>query len=102
MKKMIFTALMAGVLVTIGQAQWLKVEIDVAPIKEEYGNPGTQFCDMGACTWVDYQKESPIWGEMKPYRRTRLTCADKTRFLMTAEDGSKHCIRLANQQQDPL
>jgi hypothetical protein len=25
---------------------------------------------------------------------TRFSCADKTRFLMTAEDGSKHCIKL--------
>lgn len=70
-------------------------QIDVPPIQEEYGNPGTSFCDMGACTWIDYDKNSGLWGDsMKPHRRTRLTCADKTRFLMTSEDGIKHCILL--------
>ena len=69
--------------------------IDVPPIQEEYVSPGTEFCDMGSCTWIEYDKTSGIWGEsMKPHRRTRETCADKTRFLMTSEDGAKHCIKL--------
>ncbi len=65
--------------------------VDVTPIQEEYGELGYQFCDMG-CVWVS--ADHPIDGETKPTRRTRPTCADKTRFLMTSEDGAKHCIRL--------
>lgn len=29
-------------------------------------------------------------------KRGRITCMDKTRFLMTSEDGRKHCIRLVS------
>lgn len=68
--------------------------VDVAPIQEEYGNPGYEFCDMG-CTWVDAQNLIGWNSHIKTYRRTRATCADKTRFLMTSEDGKQHCIRLA-------
>jgi hypothetical protein len=70
--------------------------VDVPPIQEEYGTVGTEFCDMGQCSWVDYVPDSPMWEGMKPHRRTRETCADKKRFLMTSEDGVKHCIKLGN------
>lgn len=56
---------------------------DVPPIEEEYGNPGYTMCDM-SCVWV----------EGIGARRTRPICADKTRFLMTSEDGTHHCIAL--------
>lgn len=95
--KYLAAILFMATLTARGQTQLsTKIEpIDVPPISEEYGNLGTKFCDMGQCTWVDYDKNSAIWGEtMKPYRRTVKTCADKTRFLMTSEDGNKHCIRL--------
>jgi|GEM_PF-7014975 len=59
--------------------------MDVPAIQEEYGNPGYPVCDMGNCVWVESKDGK---------RRTRPTCADKTRFLMTSEDGKKHCIRL--------
>ncbi len=69
--------------------------IDVPPIQVEYGNLGTEFCDMGSCAWVEYDKTNGIWGSsMKPHRRTLLTCADKSRFLLTSEDGVKHCIQM--------
>lgn len=61
--------------------------VDVPPITEEYGNPGYEVCDMGNCVWT----EAP-----EGKRRTRSTCADKTRFLMTSEDGKKHCIKLGD------
>lgn len=64
-------------------------KVDVPPVTEEYGNPGIEFCDMG-CHWIEDYSENGI----PPHRRTRLTCADKSRFLMTAEDGSMHCIIL--------
>ncbi len=51
----------------------------------------------GACTWMDVDPAHPNQFTLNPSRRTRLTCADKTRFLMTAEDGSKHCIALTPQ-----
>lgn len=72
--------------------------IDVAPITVEYGKPGHNWCDMGACTWVE--GESPFGGDIKATRRTYITCADKRRFLMTAEDGSKHCILLMNPETE--
>ena len=72
--------------------------VDVPPITEEYGNPGYEYCDMRNCMWVDgvplgfdHTGTSPAYK-----RRTRLTCADKTRFLMTSEDGKKHCIKLGD------
>ena len=79
------------------------VPVDVPPITEEYGNPGYEVCDMGNCVWVDTPNEpitvgKPGHGGSIPHlkRRTRPTCADKTRFLMTSEDGKKHCIKLGN------
>jgi len=69
--------------------------VDVPPIREEYGKPGVNFCDMGSCTWMDADPSHPNALTPTPHRRTRLTCADRTRFLMTAEDGSKHCIALS-------
>ena len=68
-----------------------KPAIDVAPITEEYGAVGYTVCDMG-CVWVE--SPTPSFPDMKLTRRTRFTCADKTRFLMTAEDGTKHCLVL--------
>lgn len=65
--------------------------IDASPIQEEYGNLGYSWCDI-TCSFVESDK--PPFPDTKLYRRTRATCADKTRFLMTAEDGSKHCIAL--------
>lgn len=67
--------------------------VDVPPIQEEYGNLGYNFCDMGQCVWRDAGQHWPLIPVI-PYRRKRWTCADKTRFLMTSEDGKKHCIRL--------
>jgi hypothetical protein len=51
--------------------------IDVPPIEEKVLS--TESCSYGiwTCTWIRY------------------TCSDKTRFLMTSEDGTKHCIRIA-------
>lgn len=73
--------------------------LDVAPILEEYGNPGNEFCDVSHCTFVE-EEPKPCQKDVSciapPTRRTRPTCADKTRFLMTAEDGSKHCIQLVH------
>lgn len=68
--------------------------LDVPPISEEYGNLGKHFCDMGFCTWVDANVNNPDLFGNKPTRRTRPTCADKKRFLMTSEDGIKHCIKI--------
>ena len=65
---------------------------DVPPISEEYGKPGISWCDMGQCTFVE---GADPFGKDHGIRRTRLTCADKTRFLMAAEDGSKHCLALS-------
>lgn len=68
--------------------------VDVPPITEEYGNPGFEMCDMDNCVWVEGANPSRLdegW-----HRRTRLTCADKSRFLMTSEDGKKHCIKLGD------
>lgn len=71
-----------------------KNPVDVPPIQEEYGNLGYQSCDQG-CWWVDVEKgEAPLG--IKLHRRTHTTCADKARFLMTAEDGSKHCIAFSD------
>lgn len=74
---------------------------DVPPIQEEYGNPGTNWCDMGSCTFIE-EEPKPCPKDMTcvapPHRRTRLTCADKTRFLMTSEDGKAHCIALVPAQ----
>lgn len=72
------------------------VPVDVPPVTEEYGNLGYQYCDMGNCVWVDGVPPGfDHTGDAPAYkRRTRLTCADKTRFLMTSEDGKGHCIRL--------
>jgi hypothetical protein len=67
------------------------VPIDVPPISEEYGNLGWDMCDMG-CVFVEADK--PPFPDTVLHRRTRLTCAEKARFLMTAEDGSKHCVAL--------
>jgi hypothetical protein len=67
------------------------LKIDVPPITEQYGNVGTEFCDRGQCSFVEGAGDA--MGN-PPKRRTRLTCANKRRFLMTAEDGSKHCILL--------
>ena len=67
--------------------------VDVPPIMEEYGELGNYLCDMG-CVWVEARPDSPDPFGSKPIRRTRFTCADKTRFLMTSEDGNKHCIKL--------
>lgn len=68
--------------------------VDVPPVQEEYGNPGVNWCDMGACQWIEIDPDHPHALTPSPQRRTRLTCADKTRFLMTSEDGKKHCISL--------
>jgi len=71
----------------------IQINPDESPVEEEYGNPGFMWCDIG-CTWVE---DSPPAVDGKPtqsHRRKYTTCVDKTRFLMTAEDGSKHCIRL--------
>ncbi|HXF12244.1 MAG TPA: hypothetical protein VN517_03765 [Terriglobales bacterium] len=65
---------------------------DVPPIMEEYGSLGTEVCDGGRCVWLEVDKLSRL--DEGLYRRTRPTCADKTRFLMTSEDGKKHCIRI--------
>lgn len=82
--------------------------VDVSPITEEYGNPGYEVCDyMGtmSCIWVDAQPGDPIPGfdhidtSHALKRRTRLTCADKTRFLMTSEDGKKHCIKFSREEK---
>ena len=92
MRALAFVLLLA--MTTVGWSQKKPTAVDVAPIQEEYGNPGMNFCDMGACTWMDADPAHPNALTPTPYRRTRMTCADKTRFLMTAEDGSKHCIAL--------
>jgi len=68
--------------------------VDVPPLLEEYGNPGHNFCDMGKCTFMEGL--DPFDPNDKGQRRTRITCADKTRFLMTSEDGMKHCIAITD------
>jgi hypothetical protein len=45
---------------------------------DKEGNPGTECCDGN---WP-YCHEEGI-----------TTCADKSRILLTAEDGSKHCVK---------
>lgn len=82
-----------AIMMGLFQAQFPKTApIDVPPIQEEYGKPGFKFCDMGQCSFYEDDKVNELG--MTPIRRSRITCADKTRFLMTAEDGSKHCIKL--------
>jgi len=68
--------------------------IDVPAIQAEYGPLVYTLCDQG-CWDVLYtpQDQLVIAGKLKPHRNKHWTCADKTRFLMTAEDGSKHCVR---------
>ena len=80
-----------------GQADIERNAIDVPPILEEYGNPGKYICDMADCVWVDANPSNGLVPNPLTPRRTKFSCADKTRFLMTAEDGSKHCIALRNQ-----
>jgi len=63
------------------------VPFDVPPITEEYGKP----------RWVPCPEECGDYYSRALKRPTRPTCADKTRFLMTAEDGSKHCLALSPQ-----
>lgn len=68
--------------------------VDVPAIQEEYGPLGVQFCDA-SCIFIatDHSLFSGP-NAQEPYRQTRYTCTDKTRFLMTSEDGRKHCIKL--------
>ena len=73
--------------------------IDVPPIEEEYGNPGNELCDMGVCHWIDIDAKHN-WNGFPPRRRTRNTCADKSRFLMTDESGQKHCIALVPRKDE--
>ena len=80
------------------QKQPAKQPVDVPPVTEEYGPLGVDFCDMG-CVFVP-GGTSPFPDGPKPHRQTRFTCADKTRFLMTAEDGRKHCIKLSGKQEE--
>lgn len=56
--------------------------VDVAPIEVPLGN-----CVINLCMTLS----TPAVGVTK---LTKSTCADKSRFLMTAEDGTKHCIKL--------
>ena len=73
------------------QKQPAKQPIDVPPIKEEYRAASLSTC---------YDSEHCFPVEGSEMTRTRLTCADKTRFLMTAEDGRKHCIKLSGKQEE--
>ena len=71
---------------------------DVPPIPEEYGKPGYSWCDMQQCAFEEAEPQPcppNVACIAPPKRRTRLTCADKRRFLMAAEDGSKHCLALS-------
>jgi hypothetical protein len=101
--KTIITALFLCATITVStHALQEHLLIDVPAIQVEYGSLGWELCDLGSCTWVDaikpieFDNEDSFIG--KPYRRKLWTCADKTRFLMTAEDGSKHCLALRNPQ----
>ena len=66
--------------------------LDVPPITETYWMEMFTTC-MDECPAPPrISLTQPKDGAWRQY--TRSTCADKTRFLMAAEDGSKHCIAL--------
>jgi hypothetical protein len=98
-------ALQVSTHVTFGQSVSppLQTQGEVAPpmvvpaVTEFYGNPGYQVCDMGACTFVEGDPHDP---GIMVHRRTRLTCLDKRRVLVTTEAGTALCILFPEAQSE--
>ena len=82
-----------------GQTPTERNAIDVPAIQEEYGPLVVTLCDNG-CWDMPYHPGEWMGLEPSPHRATQWICTDKTRFLLTAEDGSKHCIALRNPATD--
>lgn len=90
-----FTALAVLLFLQGVQVAPNKNSVDLPAIQEEYGGLVVTLCDQ-SCSDVPYKPDEWKGLKITPHKAKRWTCADKTRFLMTAEDGSKHCIALRN------
>jgi hypothetical protein len=71
----------------------------VPAVTEFYGNPGHQVCDMGACTWLDANPKYDPPG-LYTYQKSRFTCLDKRRVLVTTEAGTALCILFPEAQRE--
>ena len=97
-------ALQVSTHVTFGQSVSppLQTQGEVVPpmvvpaVTEEYGNPGFEVCDMG-CTFIEGNPNDP---GIMVHRRTRLTCLDKRRVLVTTEAGTALCILFPEAQSE--
>jgi hypothetical protein len=98
-------ALQVSTHVTFGQSVSppLQTQGEVAPpmvvpaVTEFYGNPGYQVCDMGACTFVEGDPHDP---GITVSHRSRITCLDKRRVLVTTEAGTALCILFPEAQRE--
>ena len=80
------------------QTQGVVVPPMVVPaVTEFYGNPGYQVCDMGACTFVEGDPHDP---GITVSHRSRITCLDKRRVLVTTEAGTALCILFPEAQSE--
>ena len=61
-----------------------KDSVDVPPI---FDDAGKAFCRKAAHSWRS---------RLDCEDANAFTCADKTRFLMTSEDGKRHCLRMGD------
>jgi hypothetical protein len=69
----------------------------VPAVTEFYGNPGYQVCDMGACTFVEGDPHDP---GITVSRRSRPTCLDTRRVLVTTVSGTALCILFQEAQSE--
>ena len=82
------------------QTQGVVVPPMVVPaVTEFYGNPGYQVCDMGACTWIEANPKYDPPG-LYTYQKSRFTCLDKRRVLVTTEAGTALCILFPEAQSE--
>lgn len=70
-----------NVVAAIADYQKQDVPAIEVPVKEKYCSYGGGSGPFETCYRYDYLE------------RTRWTCMDQSRILLTAEDGTKHCIK---------
>jgi len=82
-------ALGLAVLLLTGSAA--RKPVDVPAIQEDYWMEQLVIC-MERCP----EPRTSLTPFENALKHTHYTCADKTRFLMTSEDGNKHCIAITD------
>ena len=86
-------AILAGAVAALLLMGAAKTPVDVPPISEKYWMQTIMIC-MDTCPAPNISLTPPKDNDGSWREYTSPTCADRTRFLMTSEDGIKHCISL--------